>query len=105
MRFSSRVGEDLVGRAFLDQIAEMEERGALRYARGLLHRVGDDDDAVVLLQLVDQLLDLGGGDRVERRARLVHQDHFGADGDGPGDAQALLLAAGEAGAGIVAGGP
>ena len=55
----------------------------------------------VLPQLVDQLLDPGGGDRVERRARLVHQDHFGIDRDGAGDAQALLLAAGEAGAGIV----
>ena len=48
---------------------------------------------------------LRGGDRVERRARLVHQDHLGLDGDGAGDAQALLLAAGEAGAGLVAGGP
>ena len=35
-------------------------------------------------------------DRVERRARLVHEDHLGLDGDGAGDAQALLLAAGEA---------
>ena len=63
--------------AFLDQIAEMEEGGALRDARGLLHVVGDDDDGVVLLQLVDQLLDMGRGDRIERRARLVHQDDLG----------------------------
>jgi hypothetical protein len=26
---------------------------------------------------VDQILDLGGGDWVERRARLVEQDHLG----------------------------
>ena len=37
-----------------------------------------------------------GGDRVERRARLVHEDDLGLHGDGPGDAEALLLAAGEA---------
>ena len=37
-----------------------------------------------------------GGDRVERRARLVHQDHVGLGGDGAGDAEPLLLAAGEA---------
>ena len=52
-------------------------------------------------QLVDQLLDMGGGDRVERRAGLVHQDHLGADRDRARDAQALLLAAGEAVAGLV----
>ena len=46
----------------------------------------------------------GGGDRVERRARLVHQDHLGLDRDGAGDAQALLLAARQA-VPAVAGGP
>jgi len=33
-------------------------------------------------QLVDQLLDLGGGDRIERRARLVHQHDVGLHGKG-----------------------
>ena len=28
-------------------IAEMEKGGALRDARGLLHRMGDDDDGIV----------------------------------------------------------
>ena len=37
-----------------------------------------------------------GGDRVERRARLVHQDDVGLGGDGAGDAEPLLLTAGEA---------
>ncbi len=79
----------------------MEKGGELRHARRLLHRMGDDDDAEVLPQLVDQLLDAGRGDGIERRAGLVHQDHFRIDGDGAGDAQALLLAAGQAGAGMV----
>ena len=87
--------------ALLDQVAEVEERRLLADARRLLHRVGDDDDGEVLAQLVDQLLDDGGRDRIERRARLVHQDDFGRDGDGARDAEALLLAAGEAGAGLV----
>ena len=65
-------------------------------AAGLLHVVGDDDDGVVLLQLVDQFLDRDRGDGVERGAGLVHEDDLGLDGDGPGDAEALLLAAGEA---------
>ena len=37
----------------------------------------------------------GGRDRVEGRSRLVHQEHLGLDREGPGDAEPLLLAAGE----------
>ncbi len=70
-----------------------EERGAVAHPGGLLHVVGDDDDRVVELDLLHQLLDPGGRDRVERRARLVHQDHLGLDGDAAGDAQPLLLPA------------
>ena len=70
-------------------------------ARSLLHVVGDDHDRVALLELVDQLLDLQRRDRIERRAGLVHQDHLGLDRDRAGDAQALLLAAGEADPGVV----
>ena len=105
MRCFARIGEDLARLAIFDQLAEVEKGGALRHARGLLHVVGDDDDRVAAAQLVDQFLDLGGGDRVERRAGLVHQDHLGIDGDGAGDAQPLLLAAGQGRAAFVQGGP
>src|SRR3546814_9937287 len=71
----ARVGEDFRSVAIFDEVAEVEESGALRDTRGLLHVVGDDDDGVAAAKLVDQLLDLGGGDRIERRAGLVHQDH------------------------------
>src|SRR3546814_9620668 len=47
------------------------------------------------------LLDRERRDRVERGARLVHEDHVGGDRDGAGDAEALLLAAGESGARLV----
>ena len=87
------VGEDLVRRPVLDQLAVEHERGRVRDPRGLLHVVRDDHDRVALLELVDQLLDLQRRDRVERRARLVHQDHLGLDRDRARDAQALLLAA------------
>ena len=43
-----RIGEDLGRVTHLDKLAEVEEGRALGDARGLLHRVGDDDDAVVL---------------------------------------------------------
>ena len=100
MRCLARVGEDVRGLAVFDQLAEVEEGGALRHARRLLHVVRDDHDRVAAAQLVDQLLDLGGGDRVERRARLVHQDDFGIDRDRAGDAQPLLLAARQRGAAV-----
>jgi len=64
------VGEDLRGVAVLEQQPEMEERGLLADAGGLLHRVGDDHHRIARAQLVDQFLDLGRGDRVERRAFL-----------------------------------
>ena len=93
------------GLAVFDQLAEVEEGGPLRHARGLLHVVGDDRDRVAAAKLVDQLLDLGGGDRIERRAGLVHQDDFGIDRDRAGDAQPLLLAARQRGAAFLQAGP
>jgi len=58
--------------------------------------VGDDHHAVALAQLPEQFVDEGGGDGVEGRGRFVEEEDVGADGDGAGDAQALLLAAREA---------
>ena len=78
----------------------MEEGGALADAGGLLHGVGDDHDRIAAREVRDQLLDLGGGDRVERRTGFVHQDDFGIDRDGARDAQALLLAARQRGPAI-----
>ena len=68
-----------------------EERGAVGDARGLLHVVRDDDDREVALELLHEVLDARGRDRVERRARLVHQHDVGLDRERTGDAQALLL--------------
>src|SRR3954453_22488501 len=91
-----RRGEHPAGGVELDQLAEIHEGGEIRHPRRLLHVVGDDDQGVFRFQLVHQLFDLGGRDRVERRARLVEQDDLGPHRDGAGDAQALLLAAGKA---------
>src|SRR5699024_1898565 len=95
------VAEDLLGLVVLDEAAVTvarlvdtgrEERGPVRYPGRLLHVVRDDDDRVITRQLIHQVLDLEGGDRVEGRTGFVHQDHLGVDRDGPRDAQALLLA-------------
>src|SRR5512146_1772107 len=79
--FHPRIGEDLGGVVELHKFTEIHEGSVIGGARRLLHIVGDDGDGVVALQDVDQLLDLGCGDRVERRARLVEQDHLRLDGD------------------------
>ena len=75
---------------------DREERGHVGDAGGLLHVVRDDHDRVVALELVHQVLDPRRRDRVERRRRLVHQDHVRLDREAARDAEALLLAAGEA---------
>ena len=41
------------------------------------------------------VFDARGGDRVERRGRLVEQQHFRIGREGAGDAEPLLLTAGE----------
>src|SRR4051812_45953418 len=92
----ARVTEDRLRRRVLDELAEEHERGRIRHTRGLLHVVGDDHDRVALLEVLDEVLDLERRDRVEGRARLVHQDHVRLDGDRARDAQALLLTAREA---------
>src|SRR3981081_204957 len=92
----ARRREDLAGLVEFDQLTEIHEGGLVRDPRGLLHVVGDAGDRVVLRQFLDQFLDLGGRNRVERRAWLVEQNDLGPNGDGAGDTKPLLLTAGQA---------
>ena len=78
------------------RLFEREEACAVGHARGLLHVVRDDHDRVAVLELVHEVLDLQRGDRVERRGRLVEQQHLGLDRERARDAEALLLTAREA---------
>ena len=50
----------------------------------------------------NQLFDLAGGDRIQGRAGLVHQQHLRLHRQGARDAQPLLLTAGEAGTRLLA---
>src|SRR5262245_6277584 len=92
----ARRGEHLARGIELDQLAQIHEGGEVGDARRLLHVMGDNHDRVILFELVDQLLDFGGRDRVERRTRLVEQYHLRPHRDGARNAEALLLPAGEA---------
>ena len=66
----------------LDDLSEVEERRVVGDTSRLLHIVRHRDDGVLLLELVHQVFDGGGGDRVQRRGRLIHQDHVRLDRDG-----------------------
>src|ERR1700730_3884675 len=95
------IGEDGLGRGELDEVAEIHEGGIVRAARSLLHVVGDDDDAVIRLQLADEFFDLLRRARIERGGRLVEQQDLWFDRNRAGDAQPLLLTAREAQAALL----
>ena len=92
--------EDRFRVAKLNQLAQIHECGVLGNASSLLHAVTDDNDRVVFLEFVNQLFNAGGGNRVKRRARFVKQQYLRLHGDAASNAQTLLLAAGERGAGL-----
>src|SRR2546421_9900682 len=80
----ARRGEDFAGLVEFDQVPKIHEGGLVRDARRLLHVVGDDGDGVVLREFLDQFLDLGGRNRIERRAWLIEQYHLRPHRDGAG---------------------
>ena len=60
--------------------------------------MSNDNDGEPLLQLENQVFDLGGRNGIERGARFVHQQDLGINRQRAGDTQPLLLAPGKAGA-------
>src|SRR5215470_10145398 len=96
-----RMLEDLPGLAVLDEPTAVEEDGAVGHPVGLRQVVRNDDDGDLRRQLLDQILDGLGGHRVERRGRLVEQQHVGTDRQRPGQAEQLLLAAGQPERGVL----
>src|SRR5690606_38128119 len=93
-----RVGEYFRSNSVFHHFAQMKERRSLRYTGGLLHGMGNDDDGIAAIQVVDKFLDPRGRDRIERGTWLVHQDDFGVHRDGAGNTQPLLLPARKRGA-------
>src|ERR1700761_9058082 len=85
-----------MSRIKFDKFSVQEEARSFCDTCGLLHIVSHNDDGVLRLELKDKIFDFRGRNRIESRSRLVHEEHFGVYGEGAGDAQALLLAAGEA---------
>src|SRR5262245_56869077 len=89
--------EEVLGLRMLDDLAQEHVDAFLAGAPGLGHVVGHDHDGVLFLQTGHQLFDPPGGLRIERRARLIHQDHLRLQRQEAGDAELLLLFELEAG--------
>ena len=92
-----RAGEDLVGRAVLDELAVLEDGDPVAHLDGLVDVVRDEDDGLADLgvQAQEVVLQAVAGDRVDRAEGLVHEHDRLAGGHRAGDADALALAAGE----------
>src|SRR5581483_1230687 len=89
-----RLGENLLRLVEFDQLTQQEESSELCHSSRLLHIMRDNYDGIALFELKDQLFDFPGGDGVEGRAGLIHQQDFRFDRQRASDAETLLLAAG-----------
>ncbi len=90
--------QQLVGRAvLLEHPAHVEQGDPVGHLDRLVDVVGDEEDRLVQAALeVDQVVLQAGADHgVDRAVGLVHQQHRRVGGQGPGHADALLLAARE----------
>ena len=64
------IGEDLLGGSDFNEIPQMKIGRPLRYARSLLHGMGDDGDGKVGPQFVDQVLNDGRGNGIQGRGTV-----------------------------------
>ena len=92
------VGDDLLGRADLDELPFIHEVDAVSCLAGECHLMGDHDHRAALVgEALHHLEHLANKRRVQRACRFVEQQHLGLHREGPGDGHALPLTAGQAG--------
>src|SRR4051812_46020379 len=84
-----RLNEQGVGGAEFDQFTQIHISSVVRHAGRLLHVVRHDDHRVVGLELIHQFFDPRRGNRIQRRAGLIEQQHFGLDSYPARDTQPL----------------
>ena len=85
--------EQDVGRGGLDETAVVEDRDVVADPLDVVEDVGRVEDRGLALELAHQVEDVLATDRVERRDRLVEQDHRRPADEGLGDPEALAHAA------------
>ena len=96
-RARSWVGEEVLRRAFLNDLAVRHKDDAVGHVSCKAHLVGDDHhrDVLLVCQLYHDIQHFLNGLRVEGRSRLVEQDDLGLCAEGACNGDALLLAAGQ----------
>ena len=96
---AARIVVDILRPADLQDMAVAHDRDAVRHRERLLLVMGDqhEGDARLLLEALQLALHLLAQLQVERRKRLVEQQHAGLGRQGTGQRHALLLAARELG--------
>src|SRR4029079_17199069 len=84
-------------RAFLDELAEVHDPDPVAEVLDDRQVVADEEvrQVEIVPQVEEQVQDLALDRDIERRHRLVADDEVRPEGEGPGDADALALAAGE----------
>ena len=93
----SGVGQEVERGAELGEAAVVDDGDAVGQAESFVHVVGDEDDGAAGfgVDAAELGLEFGAGDRVEGAEGFVHEEDRGVGGERAGDADALLLTAGE----------
>jgi hypothetical protein len=88
---------ELLGRRHLDDLAEVHDRDAVRHVPHHAQVVSDEDvgEVQLVLEVIEQVNHLRADRDVEGRDRLVGDDQLRVQGQRPGHADPLPLAAGE----------
>ena len=89
--------QHFLGGGHLHNAAAVHKNNGVGQLQGLAHIVGDEHNGLVqlLLQALYFVLQVLAGHGVQGAEGFVHQHHRGRGGQGPEDADALLLAAGQ----------
>src|SRR3989344_5648319 len=94
-QFRLRIYENILRRAEFDESTVEHEGHIIRDAESLVSVMRDYCYSRFPPELFDQLLDQLCCKGIQRCGRFVEQEHLRIDGDGPRDAQPLLLPAGK----------
>ena len=88
---------ELVGARVLDDLAQIHDRDPVGHVANDAEVVGDEEigQAELVLNVLEQVDDLGLHGNVERRNGFVGDDQLGPQRERTGDADALTLPAGE----------
>ena len=88
--------EQVGRRTLFNHLTQVQEDGVIRNPAGLVKGMGDHYNRIVFFQLDEQVFDGLAGKGVEGAGGFVGQDVFGFHGQGPGQAETLLLSQGQA---------